>query len=169
MQDDLLLPARSPSGRESRDLDPFTDSLELEYSGAGGFNFTDGRPHPQSNAAPPMREPRPHMQTARPMSQIMEEPMDMQQDGTTSFDTGYISQSGDYTFSGSHMTGHVTGGDAISDYTAGGFVPPPPYRAAVDGSDGAVSSGRGSDENLTDLSGETERIGAGGYWLRRRN
>ncbi len=89
------------------------------------------------------------------MSQILEESVNVPQEtGQTGFDTGYVTESGEFGDNGdSHVTGHVT-----SDY-----LPPPPYQAALDGSDGAVSSGRSS--NQSDSSGET---GTAGYWLRQR-
>ena len=46
-----------------------------------------------------------------------------------------------------------------------GFVAPPPYHAAVDGSDGGVpltDDGRGSEP------GDSSAADRGGYWLRQR-
>lgn len=131
-------------------MDPFTDSIELEY---GGLDFTDAgsRPRPHSNTNSQRQN--------RPLSQIMEEPVDngLQDAGQTGFDTGYMSESGDFAYtSGSHVMGHVTGG----------YMPPPTYQAALDGSDGAVSSEKSS--NQSDSSGEGGLSGTGRYWLRQR-
>ena len=111
------------------------------------------------------------------MSQIIEEPMDTppresgHQAGQTGFGGGFATGSSDLTYGGDGYGamggvagGHMTGG--VAGYTAGGYLPPPSYQAALDGSDGAVSSGRSS--NGIDSSGETDRTETGGYWLRQR-
>ena len=89
----------------------------------------------------------------------------LQDTSQTGSDTGYVSESGDFTaYSGEgHMMGHVTGG--VAGYGAGGYIPPPTYQAALDGSDGAVSSGTSS--NQFDSSGEAAGS-TGSYWLRQR-
>ena len=140
------------------------DSVDL----GGGYDFTDGnRAHSH-----PSQRPHPLTQPTRPMSQIIEEPLDTSQDtshaGQTVFDTGYApSESGDFmTYSGEgRMMGHVTEG-GVAEYGAGGFIAPPTYQAALDGSDGAVSSERSS--NQTDSSSKAG-TNIGGYMLRQRH
>lgn len=182
LQDDITLPAGSA---RPADLDPFTDSIEVEY---GGYDFTDNRPHPLINT-----QPRPLHQ----MQQIAEEPVGV-------VDTGGIGLIGfeGYEVNPAHQDSHVpgtnqmqepvggwetgntgltgfdngyeTGGANLcylddpvpesSDYT-GGYVPPPPYQSAVDGSDGGMTSGRGQGTAQQTPSGGDK----GGYWLRQRH
>lgn len=168
--DDVILPARLA------DLDPFTDSLEP------GFNFTDSRPHPLTNTQPhPLDQ----------MQQIPEEPATTWDTGNTrpiGFE-GYGAEDANPAFLdtaerpvGGWETGTTRQTGFDTDYETdlgyldhqttnypGGYIPPPTYQSALDGSDGGVSGGRsqGPDQQTT-TSGDT-MTEKGGYWLRQRH
>lgn len=174
LQDNVTLPVGGQG-----ELDPFTDSIEVEY---GGYDFTDSRPHQLINTQPhPLDQ----------MQQILEESggtWETSNTGQTGFDTGY-SEDTDFAYMytddyrPSEMAdqhglwdagnpAYGTGGTDLaylddrvagtSDYTRG-YIPPPTYESAMDGSDGGVSSGRSHD---TEQAGGGEK---GGYWLRQRH
>lgn len=160
-------------------MDPFTDSIEAEY---GGYDFTDNKPHPLINT-----QPHPLYQ----MQQTAEEPVGVVDTGFEGYGvdvtgTNQMQQIAEVPVGGwpwetsntgltGFNTGYETGGTNLaylddrvvpgtSDYTRG-YVPPPPYQSAMDGSDGGVTSGRsqGMDEQTTSAGDK------GGYWLRQRH
>ena len=158
-QEEILLPRRC----NSRDLDPFAESVEVEFM---GYNMPDRGPQSHVLPAANSRRPYPHSNSPSQvnivpqLNQISEEPV------------GMLNTS------------------PADRYVAGTFVPPPTYQAAVEGSDGAVFSadmyGVGSplhtsstssttstaSSSSTSSAAMTEDVGGtdvGGYLLRHRH
>ena len=128
------------------------DSLEAEL---GGFDFTDGRPHPHSRRPPQPRTQLPQMQ------QIEEESPQTSLTGLTGFDTGYGSD-----LATAQSSGHMTG--AATNYSRG-YIPPPTYQSALDGSDGGVSDGRINSEPQQTQQQQQQTVPTNKYWLRQRH
>ena len=174
LQDAIPLPS------QSADLDPFTDSIEAEF---GGFDFTDSRSRP-----PNRTQPRPLSQ----ITEVEEPTFDTGGTRLTGFSTGDTRltgfSTGDTRSTGFQAngagetwdtglagfdTGYGTGGTGEFGYLSdqvpgtgytGGYMPPPNYQSAVDGSDGGVTDGRGHRMDQQPTAG-----GAGRYWLRHRH
>ena len=161
------------------DLDPFTDSLEV------GFDFTDSRPHPLTNTQPhPLDQ----------MRRIPEEPAAAWDTGNTRLvgfegygaedaNLAYLDTAtnqvrqiaeGGWETGNTRQTGFDTGYGAGLGYLDGqtsnypqGYVPPPTYQSALDGSDGGMSDGRSQGDQHATIAGDTTE--KGGYWLRQRH
>ena len=116
------------------------------------------------------------------MQQIAEEPSGLSESndaGATPNTTGFRPSGADLQLSNeplpsqagfepgnTGLTGFETGGryNTGGDYL-GGYVPPPTYQSAVDGSDGGVSGGRGQQSEPPAGTAADK----GGYWLRQRH
>lgn len=129
---DVTLPGR----QDSSELDPFLDSVQLEF---GGFDFPDGRssrprtqaaPHPLSTAH---RAPSINPQPSAPPMELEFESGDFStyQTGTTSGQTGFGSRQTEQIFS---ETGEQTVHHPDRQGFTPNFIPPPSYQQVASGS-----------------------------------
>ena len=129
--------------------------MEIEF---GGYNFTDSRsPHFPTNTRPHLPI-QPSMPT---MDLVGHNTPETSQPRHTGFNTGYETRC---AYQGEQTVGF-----------GGTYLPPPPYQAAVDGSDGSVSTvGSSSFEGETQQDPlpsvlTNDESNKGGYWLRQRH